>query len=94
MDIQFAYNLERMLYYICNENSSIISELMHRVEQQFLNSSSSVGVQLDPFLLERIQHVFLSYSVSNEDTLKCMKELYHQDKYNHLMKHMELIHLA
>jgi hypothetical protein len=40
MDIQFAYNLERMLFYTCNENAEIVRPIMEEVEKMFRWGSS------------------------------------------------------
>eukprot|EP00595_Chromulina_sp_UTEXLB2642_P002682 CAMPEP_0196762716 /NCGR_PEP_ID=MMETSP1095-20130614/2619_1 /TAXON_ID=96789 ORGANISM="Chromulina nebulosa, Strain UTEXLB2642" /NCGR_SAMPLE_ID=MMETSP1095 /ASSEMBLY_ACC=CAM_ASM_000446 /LENGTH=363 /DNA_ID=CAMNT_0042114333 /DNA_START=246 /DNA_END=1334 /DNA_ORIENTATION=+ len=76
MDIQYAYNLERVLYYICNENSSIIKDIMTNVEKQFKYESNAPKVQLDSIIVNRLQETFLSCSVSDDSTLKMINEFY------------------
>ena len=76
MDIQFAYNLERMLYYVCNENSSIVKEIMIQLEKQYNYEENALGIQLDPLIVHKIQQIFLSISVSDENTLNTMKSFY------------------
>lgn len=81
MDIQFAYNLERMLYYMCNENPHVLDEYMRGVEEQYKYSSTAKRVQLDKLLLQRMHDVFESMSVSDEQTLRTIKEIYESFEY-------------
>ena len=69
MDIQFAYNLERMLYFICNENPEVVAPYMQAVERQYSFIPGAVGAKLDSIVLQRIHEVFSSCSVSDADTL-------------------------
>lgn len=75
MDIQFAYNLERMLYFICNENPDIVRPYMQAVERQYSYIPGAVGAKLDSVVLRRIQEIFSSYSVSDAETLATIKEV-------------------
>jgi threonine synthase len=72
MDIQFAYNLERMLYFICNEDPSAVRPYMQAVEQQYSYVPGALGAQLDCVILRRIQSIFSSCSVSDAETLETM----------------------
>lgn len=82
MDIQFAYNLERMLYYVCNENPEVVRPIMEQAEAHFANMMSSAdsapsaaGVQLDGLIVSRMHEHFVSCSVSDAETLQTMKEM-------------------
>lgn len=83
MDIQFAYNIERMLYYICNEDSSVIKQIMDQVEKQFSYEVNAKGVILDSNIVNLISETFISYSVSDEDTLKTIRSFY--DEFGYLL---------
>jgi threonine synthase len=65
MDIQFAYNLERVLFYICNENPATLGAYMAQLE-------ASGAVQLDPLVVGRLRETFSSAAVSDEETLATM----------------------
>lgn len=80
MDIQFAYNLERMLYYVTNEDAQAVKPIMVAAEQQFDSGEASKGVQLEQSLLSQIQETFLSCTVSDEQTLSTIRDVY--EKYN------------
>jgi len=64
MDIQFAYNLERMLYFSSKQNPEVVREYMVQLE------SKNRGVQLDELLVKQIHQTFTSTSISDEDTLR------------------------
>jgi threonine synthase len=83
MDIQFAYNLERMLYFICNENPDVVRPYMEAVERQYSYIPGAVGAKLDSIVLRRIQEVFSSYSVSDAETLATIKEI--DEKHNFVL---------
>lgn len=72
MDIQFAYNLERMLYFVCNENPDVVRPYMEAVERQYSYIPGAAGAKLDSIILARIQAIFSSYSVSDAQTLEAM----------------------
>lgn len=42
MDIQFAYNLERLLYYMCGDAGDV-RNIMHRVDDQFVFKQGASG---------------------------------------------------
>ena len=75
MDIQFAYNLERMLYYICNQNPHAVSDIMRKIDDQFAFKEGSSGVFLDRLLLNELQKVFVSCSVNDEHTLATIRDI-------------------
>jgi threonine synthase len=75
MDIQFAYNLERMLYYICNQNPVAIRDIMAAIDKQFAFIEASRGVILDPIVLAKIKSIFVSCSVSDEQTLHTISQV-------------------
>jgi threonine synthase len=74
MDIQFAYNVERMLYYMCNENPIALKGIMDQVDRQFSYLPGATGAHLDPLLVRRIQETFSAVSVSDADTLSTMRD--------------------
>jgi threonine synthase len=76
MDIQFAYNLERMLYYISQENTHYVSTIMEQVEKQYRFEEGNHRVQLESTILKEIQTIFQSYSVSDEQTLTTIQQFY------------------
>ena len=98
MDIQFAYNLERMLYYIFNEDSVKIKYIMETIEQNYNNHhifdhnnndkdslvyDMKEGYQLSTDDIAKIQDIFISYSVSDEQTLDTIEDMNH--KYQFLL---------
>ena len=72
MDIQFAYNLERMLYYVTGEDSATVRGVMVDVEAQYraLGDHRRSKPPLSAELVAKMQAIFTSYSVSDEDTLR------------------------
>lgn len=72
MDIQFAYNLERMLYYITDEDSATVRSVMVDVEAQYraLGDHRRSKPPLASEIVTKMQTIFTSYSVSDEDTLR------------------------
>ena len=83
MDIQFAYNVERMLYYVFEEDSDKLKHVMSKMELQTstsaehvevdeLGRSSASSCQLDPGDVDRIHQIFTSYSVSDEQTIEAI----------------------
>ena len=83
MDIQFAYNVERMLYYVFDEDSEKLKQVMSKVELQTRSTSaghvavdklerSNTFCQLDPGDVNRIHQIFTSYSVSDEQTIEAI----------------------
>ena len=70
MDIQLAYNLERMLYFMTNMNSSIVQEIMCKGVE-----SPTRGARLDDLLVMRIHETFASVRVSDSSTLSEIKRV-------------------
>ena len=77
MDIQFAYNLERMLYYVTDEDASVVREIMSEVEKQYRFQSDGLGVQLSAEIVGKIQAFFSSVSMSDALTLATMRTVYY-----------------
>lgn len=75
MDIQFAYNLERLLYFMCDENTSYVAEVMTEVENEFNKRPGAKGAQLNASTLSNIQATFSSISVSDADTLATIRRV-------------------
>mmetsp|Transcript_2203 Transcript_2203/g.3427 ORF Transcript_2203/g.3427 Transcript_2203/m.3427 type:complete len:502 (+) Transcript_2203:23-1528(+) len=80
MDIQFAYNLERMLYYINGEDSNQLLPIMTKVEKQYRYDDNASGAALPPEMVKKIQEVFSSVVVSDSDTLETIKRVYMSTK--------------
>jgi threonine synthase len=76
MDIQFAYNLERLLYYASAENASVVRDIMADVEKQYRFQSDANGALLSPDLLSRIHRTFSSVSVSDALTIETIQQVY------------------
>lgn len=76
MDIQFAYNLERMLFYILGQDCARVAEIMGAMERQFRMEEGATGVQLPEDVLASIQEIFQSRSISDADTLATIREVY------------------
>lgn len=66
MDIQFAYNVERMLYFVSSRDTDYVSNLMHETEKLFNESGPEVhSIDIADSISLAIQEVFSSYSVSD-----------------------------
>lgn len=82
MDIQFAYNLERMLYFISGRDEGLLKEIMTSVEAQYRSLDAAVSrehrVRLPEALLTEVQRLFLSYSVSDEETLRTIARFHNE----------------
>ena len=76
MDIQFAYNLERLLYYASGEDAGVVRDVMANVEKQYRFQSDATGAQLNPDLLSTIHRTFSSISVSDNLTLETIQQVY------------------
>jgi len=74
MDIQFAYNMERLLYLSSDGDDARVKTIMTKLE-------ASRAAQLPPDLLRSIQATFLSTAVSDAQTLHTMKEVFDADGY-------------
>ena len=73
VDIQFAYNLERCIYYLCGEDPSTVRDVMASVDRQFAYELGATGAQLDMKTLASIQEVFGAVAVSDDDTKATMR---------------------
>ena len=82
MDIQFAYNLERMLFYMCNQNPVCIRDIMRRIDDQFAFKKDTEGVTLDRLLLRKVQELFVSCSVDDMQTLETIKRVKNEDHFD------------
>lgn len=88
MDIQYAYNIERMLYFSSNGSYDMVKALMRRVEEVY-NSGAGGGesaIPADPILLDKeilqaVQQIFCSCSVSDENTVLTIREIYREYGY-------------
>ena len=76
MDIQLAYNLERMLYYCSNQKGAVVNAIMQQVE-----ADPMAGAQLDLLLQKRIREAFLSVTVSDAETLGTMQAVFQDEGY-------------
>jgi len=84
MDIQFAYNLERMVYFMIEDSedpdlradpSAALRPIMAAVDEQYSSLSPGVApVRLSPAIMVSVQSVFASCSVSDEQALDTMRE--------------------
>jgi threonine synthase len=86
MDIQFAYNIERLLYYICNENSDVLADIMNRVDnlpRPGEMTNAPTGFQLDKLIIIRIKEIFDCISISDADTVAAIQHVY--NNHNHII---------
>ena len=74
MDIQFAYNLERLLFYMCNQNPGVTKYYMEKL-------FGREKVVIDELILKRIQATFVSTCVSDEKTLGTISKYWKDYKY-------------
>lgn len=81
MDIQFAYNLERLVYFMCDEDTAYVKEVMDDVENEYNQRANAKGAQLNAATLANIQATFSSISVSDADTLATMTRVHLDDGY-------------
>ncbi len=75
MDIQFAYNVERLLYFTGGRNCTAVANVMAQVDAQF-NTDCSQSVTLSVDMLTSIQSIFSSCCVSDQATLASIGEVY------------------
>eukprot|EP00908_Phaeocystis_cordata_P001371 Transcript_11451.p3 GENE.Transcript_11451~~Transcript_11451.p3 ORF type:complete len:227 (-),score=88.43 Transcript_11451:47-727(-) len=69
MDIQFAYNLERVLYFCSEGDSVLVGQVMRGLE-------ATRAAALPAPLLAALQRTFLSCAVSDEETLETMRRVH------------------
>lgn len=82
MDIQFAYNLERLVFYMCDQDTSRVAKIMNDVEKQFMMTDpGATGAKLDRDTVLRIQQLFSSCAVTDEQTLVTIRETYENFGY-------------
>ena len=74
MDIQVASNFERYLYYLWGEDAGRVREAMERFAEEKRLSFSEED-------LARVRRDFLSASVSQEETLRTIREFYQETGY-------------
>ena len=74
MDIQFAYNMERLLYFSTEGDVGAVGAIMRQLE-------ASRAVVLPPALLTVVQRRFVSCTVTDAQTLQAMREVYAADGY-------------
>eukprot|EP00937_MAST-01D_sp_MAST-1D-sp2_P000936 g936.t1 len=85
MDIQFAYNLERVLFYALNENAAELRGYMRQLLDAAGGGGGGAGSDvnggrrgalLDPLLVRRLRAVFDSCAVSDAQTLEEMRRMH------------------
>ena len=76
MDIQVASNFERILFYLCEENSENLSKLMD-------NLKNKGYFKLSNKQLKNLKDYFSASSCSEEETIKIIKNIY--NKFNYLI---------
>lgn len=89
MDIQFAYNLERLLYFISDGDIELVKSFMIPLDRQLSQlSNPSKHTTIEHFsetlpenILNKIHEIFYSYSVSDEQTISTIKEVW--EKYHY-----------
>ncbi len=74
MDIAAASNVERLIYDLCDANGARVAELMARFAR-------GEALALAPDARERMQAVFASVSVSDEDTCRTMRAAHERAGY-------------
>jgi threonine synthase len=95
MDIQFAYNLERLLFFISDGNVQLVNTFMRPLEAHLSRQSSDLPLPSDnesemktiedpklPLeILEKIRMIYDSVSVSDESTLSMIQEMWMKHQY-------------
>jgi threonine synthase len=82
MDIQFAYNLERLVFYMVEQDTTRLAKVMDEVEKQFMMATpGATGAQLDSVVVEKIQQLFSSCAVTDEQTLVTIRDTHEQFGY-------------
>ncbi len=74
MDIQVASNFERILFYLCDENSDDLSHLMNDLK-------SKGQFNLTKTQLKKLQNNFSASSCSEDETLEIIKNIYDNHQY-------------
>lgn len=73
MDIQLASNFERYLYYLYNSPEKVCDKMQFLRENRYL--------KFDEEDLQNIHKDLMSHSVSNEDTLRIIRDFYNETGY-------------
>ena len=76
MDIQIASNFERILFYLCDQNSENLSKLMSDLKEKGYFKLSNKQ-------LENLKKYFSASSCSEDETLTIIKNIY--NKFNYLI---------
>ena len=76
MDIQVASNFERILFYLCEENSENLTKLMHDLKNK--GHFKLTGKQL-----KHLKDYFSASSCSEDETIKIIENIY--SKFNYLI---------
>ena len=71
MDIQFAYNVERMLYLVSGGDTTVTAKYMMAAQQR-----KPIPLPMD--LLKKVQQTFLSFAVTDEETCGTMASVYRE----------------
>ncbi len=74
MDIQIASNFERYLYYLFNEDTEKVKNLMNEF-------SKNKKIVFEKSILNKVQKEFESYRVDIDDTLEIIREFYQKTGY-------------
>jgi threonine synthase len=76
MDIQIASNLERYFYFLFDEDTGKVNDTIKKFGE-------TGKIVFDRALLRKIQNDFLSFSTTNEETLRVIKKFY--EKYGYIL---------
>ena len=74
MDIQFAYNVERMLWLVTRGDSATVARHMRAAQER-------APLRLPPALLAQVQRVFLSVAVDDAMTCETLASVYRDSGY-------------
>lgn len=74
MDIQIASNFERYLYYIYNEDSNKVSELMSKL-------ITDKTILFDDEIMNKVREEISTFSTSNDQTVETIKSFYEINDY-------------
>eukprot|EP00301_Raphidiophrys_heterophryoidea_P001593 c10767_g1_i1.p2 GENE.c10767_g1_i1~~c10767_g1_i1.p2 ORF type:complete len:204 (+),score=63.57 c10767_g1_i1:886-1497(+) len=80
MDIQVAYNLERLLFYASNGNTDVVRQAMTQLETVGTASITLNDKAVGASVMQHIQSVFVSCTVTDDNTAVVMKQLH--DNHN------------
>jgi threonine synthase len=74
MDIQIASNFERYLYYLFNEDSNKINELMKELKDKR-------KITFDSEIISKVKEEISTYSTSNEETVETISKFFNDFSY-------------